>query len=230
MDEKGYVMSGVGFLLLIPVMIIIPVALSLEDQSSYLPETFVKSDTLFQTYKNVYADINSKVNEFTGDPKKNNGIGTYGVVYRYNDSNQLAGKINYLYSRTEEQYYKDAFNGTVDSMSIGHAFSDTLTTSNTIGTIPLINGIKISYQYVNKTNDKQGNILYTYAMNVTVNMTINIKKDNSGLNQNFVMVYPISNAFQVNSTTTNNATAETNVAIFFNGLNSAFFDKGYILK
>ena len=70
MDEKGYVMSGVGFLLLIPVMIIIPVALSLEDQSSYLPETFVKSDTLFQTYKNVYADINSKVNEFTGDPEK----------------------------------------------------------------------------------------------------------------------------------------------------------------
>ena len=83
---------------------------------------------------------------------------------------------------------------------------------------------------MNKTNDKQGNILYTYAMNVTVNMTINIKKDNSGLNQNFVMVYPISNAFQVNSTTTNNATAETNVAIFFNGLNSEFFDKAYILK
>lgn len=224
MDEKGYVMSGLGFLLLIPVMILIPMAISLEVQSNIIPQTFVKTDTLFQTYKDIQADINSKVSQFTSDPKKNNGIGTYGVVYNYQNSSQFANNISYLYQRTQVYDYQNAFaippNNTVDSLDIQPAFTSSLNTGNLTGTIPLINGIKIDYKFNNQSVDKGNNILYSYSMTVTVNMTIKLSKNNNGLNQSFITVYPVQNAFQVNSSATNNATAINNVNIFFTNLNT----------
>jgi hypothetical protein len=222
MDDKGYVLSGFGFLLLIPVMILIPIAISLEVQSSNLPNTFVKTDTIFQAYKDIQADLSSKVNQFTGDPKKNNGIGTFGAVYQANDTvNKFAGNITYLYSRTLPNQYSDTFANTLDSVTITPGFSDTLSTGNNSGTIPLNNGIKIDYLFLNKSTDAGGYILYNYSMNVTINMNIDIKKGDGGLKQQYLANYPVRNAFQVNSTSKINSTAESNINTWFSSLNSA---------
>lgn len=220
MDEKGYVLSGLGFLLLIPIMILIPIALSLEVQSNNLPENFVKSDTIFQTYKNIQADINSKVNQFISAPSNQNSYyGIYGVTYSYLDSNKLAGNISYLYNSTRLSDYQNSFVNTVDYLNIQPAFSDhQITGDNITGTIPLNNGIEMNYGFVNQSVDKKNYILYNYEMNVTINMTITIKKDTNGFNQNFVLVYPVTNAFYINSTTTDPVQAITNVKIFFTDL------------
>lgn len=221
MDEKGYVMSGLGFLLLIPVMIIIPIALSLEEQSGNLPETYVKTDTVFQCYKDIQADIISKINEFLGDPKKNNGVGTYGVVYPYDHPEQFAGNISYLYNRTQVGLYQGSFANTVDSLNIVPIFkgTDSLTITSTSGIIPLQNGIEIRYNYVNQTTVNNF-ILYQYSMDVAANMTMIITKNNTGVNQNFVSVYHVPNAFYVNSSTSDSAAAAARVDSFFTTANN----------
>ncbi|MGF7117495.1 hypothetical protein [Methanobacterium oryzae] len=201
-DEKGYVMSGIGFLLLIPVIILIPLALSVQDQSADIPTTFVKSDTVFQTLKSIQNDINDKANNLKNSISKKT----------FNDPSDLAKCISVFYNGTTEDVYKDTYVGTVDSISISPASSNHLVMDSNSGIIPLKNGIEITYSYVNKTTlgtIGNNNTVYVYNMNITANMNMDIKKLNVGNHQNFNVAYtPV--IFYINN--------NTNTATFFSNL------------
>jgi len=216
-DEKGYVMSGIGFLLLIPVMIIIPVALSVEAQSSTLPNNFVKTDVVFQAYQNINSNLNDKINAFINDPN----VGVYNQVYDSSNAVGMANSIYALYTATSFTNYQNAYltngiyPGVLDSLNFTpgdpaashHGLNNPGMDQNS-GTIPLKNGIEINYVLVdqnaivfNKTSKK--NITYAlYNMNITVNMTLSLSKGNSYNQKDIYNFYgPIP--FYVNSTKTN---------------------------
>lgn len=213
-DEKGYVLSGLGLLLLIPVMIIIPIVLSVESQSSNIPSTFVKSDTAFQTYKSIQNDLTNKVNSFTNV--------VFNSTYSYNNSSKLANSISLLYNSTQPSVYQTAYGQSVDTLSIYPVNTGNhLTTSNQSGVIPLRNGINIYYAYVNSSLQSNTNtVVYNYTMNVTINTTVSITKANNGIYKSINFNYPFI-FFSVDSGTNNNATAQTRINSFFTSLNQA---------
>jgi hypothetical protein len=190
-DEKGYVMSGLGFLLLIPVMIFIPLALSVEEQSTDIPNTYVKSDTVFQTLKNTLNDISDRTNDYKNKINKKT----------YDNPATFASDIYSLYNDTKKDNYESSFVGTVDSYSVSPNLTSSLSIGNETGVIPLKNGIEIKYFYINQTTIN-GKSVYEYNLNITANMIINIKKSNSGNNQNFYTAFtPV--VFYLNSAVTN---------------------------
>lgn len=225
-DEKGYAMSGIGFLLLIPVIILIPFALSVQDQSTDLPTTFLKTDNDFRTYQNIQIDLNNKLNGF-----QNN---VYGQFYNPCEAGKLAGNISALYFSTIASVYQKTYMsnngtapGTVDSITFtpGTPASSNhlaINNGNDYGRIPLKNGIEIDYGVVNwnqTINNRNGNSYNTtlYNMNITVNMTIDIVKSNTATHKNFYAVYgPIP--FYVNSTQNND------LKQFFTQQNNGLYD------
>lgn len=205
-DEKGYVLSGFGLLLLIPVMIIIPTVLSVQDQSSTIPNAYVKSDTVFQTVKNIENDINDKTNNFTNSINKK----------VYTNSSSLSTSINLLYSSTSESVYKNAFDGTDDLVSITPNSTASLIMGNETGFIPLKNGIQLSYNYTGQQN-VTNELMYAYTMNVVINIKFNIVKSKVGNNKNFYATYtPVT--FYLSSST-NPTTFFDNLKTNLNGYN-----------
>jgi hypothetical protein len=175
-DQRGYVFSGLGLLLLIPVLILIPIALSVEQQSSNIPSTFVKSDTVFDTLKNIYIDLNDKLSDFATSVNNKN----------FTNQNQLSTPIILLYNQTQQSTYQNAYGSTVDSIQITPTSAKNLRINSTEGIIPLKNGIVINYAY-------QGTNLTTrtqdYDMNVTINSTIQIQKGNVGTNKDYNLLF-----------------------------------------
>ena len=85
-------MSGLGFLLLIPIMIIIPVFIAVETQSSELPTKMITSDTSYRTFQDVKTSIKnevfafgSNIDDVTFNANQSGKIREqhYSVVYKY---------------------------------------------------------------------------------------------------------------------------------------------------
>ena len=209
MDEKGYVLSGVGMLLLIPLMIMIPIALSLQQEGSQLPTTFTKSDVVYRTFNSIQNDIQKKIINFTDS--------IYNKTYK--DASEFEADIKKLDDSIKEDIYKDAYSEVVDSVKLTpNNYPKTLNMNNESGYIPLKNGIQITYNYINKTADNSGIIYYKYAIKVTANLTIDVVKSTARHNQTYE--YPFDSQIIINTTTTDNTTAENNVKNFFDNLRS----------
>lgn len=212
MDEKGYVLSGVGMLLLIPLMIMIPIALSLQEEGSQLPTTFTKSDVVYRTFNSIQNDIQEKIINFTDS--------IYNETYTYNNASKFAADIIKLDDSIKEDIYKDAYSDVVDSVKLTpNNYPKTLNMNNESGYIPLKNGIQITYNYINKTVDNGSHIIYyKYAIRVTANLTIDVVKSTARHNQTYE--YSFDSQIIINTTTTDNITAENNVKSFFDNIRS----------
>jgi len=210
MDEKGYVLSGVGMLLLIPLMIMIPIALSLQEEGSQIPGTFVKSDVVFRTFDSIRNDIEEKTSRFADN--------LYNKTYRYDEASLFAGNLSNLNNNISENIYKDAYRYVVDSVEVKrNNYPMTPNIGNESGYIPLSNGIQVTYKYDGRTQDNQTNIIYyRYRITITANVTIDVIKSNTRHKEAYE--YSFVTLIFINTTATNNTTAETNVINFFNNL------------
>lgn len=210
-DEKGYVLSGIGMLLLIPLMIIIPIAISLQADSSQLPSTFVKSDTVHRTFKAIEKDIQEQTIIFTEAVYNN----TYSNK-TYNNSAVLAGEISKLYNNTRESNYQQTYAGVVDTVRIQPNYQPGISLNNVSGDIRMNNGINLQYTFVNNTT-MAGKIVYIYKLTAILNMTIHVSKVDMSQEKRYE--YPIRTVnFYVNSNTNNMDTARLNISAFFSQL------------
>jgi len=212
MDEKGYVLSGVGMLLLIPLMIMIPIALSLQEESSQIPNTFVKSDVVFRTFDSIRNDMKEKAMRFADNLDNK--------TYKYDEASAFAGNLTNLDNSISGDIYKDAYKYVVDSVDVKpNNYSRTPSIGNESGYIPLSNGIQVYYTYEDRTQDNKTNIIYyRYRVTITVNVTIDVIKSNTRHKEAYE--YSFAARISINTTATDNATAESNVKTFFNNLNS----------
>ena len=212
MDERGYVLSGVGMLLLIPLMIMIPIALSLQEESSQIPTTFVKSDVVFRTFDSIRNDIEEKTSRFADN--------LYNKTYRYDEASLFAGNLSNLNNNISENIYKDAYRYVVDSVEVKrNNYPMTPSIGNESGYIPLSNGIQVNYTYENRTQNATGIIYYKYKITITANVTIDVIKSNTRHKEAYE--YSFVTLIFINTNTTSNTTAEYRVREFFNNLNQA---------
>lgn len=236
MDDKGYVLSGLGLLLIIPVMILIPIALSVTNQSADLPNTFVKSDSSFYANNNIQNDMSIKLSDFLDTVSDQNS------PYQQTDSNLLAQQISTLYATTNTNYYLQNNNFGMDNINITPMYPpnqhleiryktdpnlppDLLSNpmlpnlpSNlpVYGSFLLSNGINITYQIINPSYKQGNDYFYVYAFSPTINASITTVKNDSGLNQTFVDANNTGNlTIELNN---NNP---SNVNTFFNSLNTS---------
>lgn len=210
MDEKGYVLSEVGMLLLIPLMIMIPIALSLQEEGSQIPTTFTKSDVVFRTFESIRNDIEQKAIRFSDN--------IYNKTYKYNESQLFAEDLKNLNNNISGDIYEDAYAGVVDSVKVeANNYPKTRDLTNESGYIPLINGIQIIYNYEN-TTITNNTIYYKYRITITVNVTIDVIKANARHKE--TCEYSFGSLIFINTATNNNTTAEENIRTFFNNLGS----------
>lgn len=187
MDEKGYVLSGLGMLLIIPVMIMIPIALSVTNQSSDLPNTFVKSDSAFYANNNIQSDMSIKLSNFL--------INITNANYIWNNPNPLANNITLLFNTTNSAYYMQNNIFGIDELSINptnptqitqiYYDNSTYPTLPTSGIIVLENGISIQYIF-SDNNTVNNEYFYDYTVFPVINSTITTTKSNAGHVQNYV--------------------------------------------
>lgn len=210
MDEKGYVLSGVGMLLLIPIMIMIPIALSLQEEGSNIPTTFVKSDVVFRTFDNIRNDIKEKTMRLSDN--------LYNTTYKYDQAQLFAGNLTKLDNSISENIYKNAYADVVDSVEVKPGnYPRTFNMGNESGYIPLNNGVQVNYTYENMTTIKK-DIIYKYRILITANVTIDVIKSNARHKE----AYSISGStiIFINTDTEDNATAASRINTFFNNLQS----------
>lgn len=213
-DERGYLLSGMGLLLLIPVFILIPVALSVQEHSASIPSTFTKSDTLYNTFKAIQRDMTSKVYDY--------GLNATNITYSYNQSSLFANKIKTLYNYTNKDLYQSAYGQTVDTLDIKPANPNlVLNMNNVTGIMPLKNGIVLYYNLTG-FGPVGSNIMYNYTFTTEINIIIELTKSNSGHNQTFDTRYEFP--LYIDTSTNDNATASDRINQFFNGINSEITD------
>lgn len=170
-DQKGYVMSGLGLLLLIPVMIVIPTFLAVETQSSDLPTKMVTSDTSFRTYQDIKTDMKNQIFTF--------GSAIDNRTFTANQSGQINSAIATLYASTTVSKYQTVFGSSNTPIQISLTPRQTpgLTTWNsTGGSANLNNGIVLiffntSAPYQNGTN---GDWLCNYTVKSGGDVTISV--------------------------------------------------------
>lgn len=207
-DERGYVLSGLGFLLLIPVIILIPIALSVQEHSTEVPNTFTKSDTLYNTFKAVQRDINNKVYD--------SGYEIINVTYKHNESALFGNNIIRLYNNTHKSIYHAAYGQTVDTFNIKPNYNASAPNmNNETGKIPLNNGIVLYYNLTG-FGPIGSNIIYNYTFTTEIDISIELTKANSGHNQTFKTRYDFP--MHVNATTNNSTLASDRINQFFNGV------------
>ncbi len=210
MDKNGYVLSGVGMLLLIPLMIMIPIALSLQQEGAQIPTTFTKSDVVFRTFDSIRNDIEQKAIRFSDN--------LYNKTYKYNESQLLAGNFTKLDNSISENIYKDAYAGVVDSVEVkANNYPHTPSINNESGYIPLSNGIQVTYNYTSRTITNN-TIYYRYSVTITVNVTIDVIKANARHKRTYE--YSFGSLIIIDTVTNDNTTAENNIRTFFNELDS----------
>lgn len=176
-DEKGYVMSGIALLLLIPVMIMIPLVLSVQNQSSNIPESFVRSDVVGDSFNTIANDLNTNVQNFANNVHNKN----------FTSSNNMTNLISNLYNLTSAEKYKNAYiNLDLVTLSPRTAPRETLQMNNQSGVIPLKNGITIKYVYDQSNSTTQ---IHYYNLTVVVNTTLSVKKDDTGQQNTITDVY-----------------------------------------
>lgn len=199
MDERGYVLSGLGMLLIIPVIIMIPVALSVMNASSDLPNTFVKSDTAFYANKNIQRDMSIKLANFADDIDNSNNTNIYSwnntPINNEQNANLLANNISSLYSTTNSSFYLANNSLGVDNLSVTAFYTgQSMQNNNNIsGVIPLKNGIMIAYNFTSvnnttfgKNNNQYTEFYYNYTFYPIINSTISTTKANDGQIVNYV--------------------------------------------
>lgn len=207
-DERGYVLSGLGFLLLIPVIILIPIALSMQEHSADVPITFTKSDTVYNTFNAVRRDITNRVDDFV--------LETTNDTYEWNQHTLFANNIIRLYNNTNRNIYHQAYVPTVDTFNVRPNYPLTgVSMNNTTGRIPLRNGIVLYYNLTG-AGLTGSDIIYNYTFTTEINIIIEITKGNSGHNQVFDtrFNFPMS----VNTTTNNSTLAGDRINQFFNNV------------
>ena len=209
-DQRGYVLSGMGLLLLIPVMIIIPIFLAVETQSADLPNKMVISDTSYRAFQDIKSDIRIQVFAF-GD-----AVGKR--TYQYTESGNVSSNITKLYSNTIASKYQTVFNNANINISSNFTPSKSVWNS-TNGYASKDNGIKISYY--NNTGlypdfDNHLSMNYTISIQSDMIITVDIGNGINGHSQPYAETY--SYFFTVNSGSTDNVTANDNLNTFFKNI------------
>ena len=217
-DQKGYVMSGLGFLLLIPVMMIIPTFLAVESQSSDLPTKMVASDTSFRTFQDIKTDIRNQI--FTFGSKIDN------QTFTYNQSGQINSAINILYASSTQPKYQSVY-GSSDGpiqISLMPQTSGISAWDYTGGTVWLNNGLVLTFfntsgVYKDAAN---GNWFCNYTVKTGTNMTISITNGpNSGHIQPYTEFLSYDFVIDTQNSEATNTTAINSLNSFFQSIKSA---------
>jgi len=210
-DQRGYVLSGLGMLLIIPVILLIPLALSVQEEGSTSADIFTKSDTAYRAVSNIIDDVDKQIVDAIAKIDL--------TVYDYDKAVLLAGNITKVLNNTNVSNYQRAYNNTLDSLKITpHYTCSEPSFNNQSGTLYSSNGIIFQYgplyngegQYYGLVD---GYYQYNYTANFTVNMTIFASKVGSSYNNTFERFTTFE--FSVNTKTNSAATAATRINQFF---------------
>lgn len=208
-------MSGLGFLLLIPVMIIIPIFLAVETQSSDIPNKMVSSDTTYRVYEDIRNDIRNNVFAF--------GSAVENKTYQSGESGNIAGSITKLYKTVDASNYQSAFGNTKISINPNYSPQSFSNWNSTGGTANLNNGVIISYNNITSPylDPNTGKYFCNYVISVQTNMTIvvNMENGNNGHSQPYAETYIYR--FRVNSNTNDNNTAIISLNDFFSSIGNS---------
>lgn len=220
-DQRGYVLSGLGLLLLIPVMIVIPIFLAVEAQSSNIPESMITSDTTYRTYQDIKTDVRNQVFAF-GD-KIQNG------TYHSTESGNISSDIITLHSDTLETKYQSVFNNLNITITPNYPKQSLSDWNYAGGTAYLNNGIIISCNNVTSPYLADNNLYscnYTMAVQSNMNISVDLVNRYNGHNQNYAETY--NYYFTVDSGQSTPDSAITSLNSFFKNISDSIKNCGII--
>lgn len=165
-DQRGYILSGLGMLLLIPVMIIIPIFIAVETQSSDIPTKMVTSDTTYRTFSDIKIDIKNQI--FTFGNKINDQI------FKFNDITTITHNIDLLYNSISE--YPNIFKPLEIKITPNYQPSISGSWDVNGGNALLNDGLNITFQntsapYIDTTNNRW---FCNYTATIGTNMNITV--------------------------------------------------------
>lgn len=224
-DQKGYALSAIGILLMIPIILIIPVALNVQDQASTSADVFTQTDTVFRAVNNIATDIDNRLyeetNKFTDEGPT--------VEIREDRPKLISDYLKDVITITHTDTYLDSYAYILDSLEIEPAYNDTgINMNNTTGYARTKHGLIFEYDVI---EDDQGNIFYTegnriyydYAVSVNINLNIEGKKDSainkqSGYKQNLDTTTGFTLKINTRARDGDEAEAAQKIDIFFTNL------------
>lgn len=224
-DQKGYVMSGFGLLLLIPVMIIIPVMLAVETQSGDLPNKFTQSDTVHRTFQDIKTDLRNQmfILGYKIDRK----------TFKVNEDGIITDAIHVFYTATQTSRYQSAYGENFVKVDVQKNFaSQPLNTWDAWGgTAYLNNGYILIFANTtdNYLQPKTNIYLRNYTMTIKADSKITVVQGpeaETGHSQDYKETYVYY--FVVNSNTANNQTATDAFNGFFSRIGNYISTGGMI--
>jgi hypothetical protein len=222
-DQKGYVMSGFGLLLLIPVMIIIPVMLAVETQSGDLPNKFTQSDTVYRTFQDIKTDLRNQmfILGYKIDKK----------TFSISEEKNITDAIDAFYASTNNAKYQNTYDNNFVYVNVAGKQAPSIDLNQwneNGGTASLNNGYILTFARASPAYSINSNYHCNYTMKIQANTTITVTQGSAaetGHTQDYIETYVYY--FVVKTNQNNEISANNTLSTFFHNIGTHIYNKGY---